>query len=294
MVYVLYNSTAGSHYGVDRIRAKMEESFTGEEISLSSTLSIDDKKGYIERIGEGDRLVIVGGDGTLNRFANGIEDKEYPFPIYCYAAGTGNDFINDVTGVDSDALVMINDYIKELPVATVNGKDYKFINGVGFGIDGYCCDVGEQVRQKCGKAPNYTKIAIKGLLGAFKTVNAKITVDGVTREYKNCWMAPTMNGRYFGGGMMITPEQDRLNKERTLSIVAVHAKSRLRLLTVFPKIFKGTHVKYTNMIEIVTGKEVSIEFDKPTSLQIDGETIRNVTTYSAKSFSLVKEESERI
>lgn len=294
MVYVLYNSTAGAHYGVDRIRIKMEESFPGEEISLSSTLSIDDKKGYIEKITPNDRLVIVGGDGTLNRFANGIEDREYPFPIYCYAAGTGNDFINDVTGVNSDALVMINDYIRELPVAEINGKTYKFINGIGFGIDGYCCDVGEEIRQKTGKAPNYTKIAIKGLLGAFKTVNAKVTVDGVTREYKNCWMAPTMNGRYFGGGMMITPEQDRLNKEKTLSIVAVHAKSRLRLLTIFPKIFKGTHVKYTKYIEIVTGKDVSVEFDKPTALQIDGETVRGVTTYSAKSYAFLKEESKSI
>ena len=292
MVYVLYNTTSGAHYGVDRIREKMEASFPGEEISLASTLEIDDKKGYVAKVGEGDRLVIVGGDGTLNRFVNGIEDKEYPFPIYCFAAGTGNDFINDVTGVGSDALVQINDYIKGLPVAEIKGKSYKFINGVGFGIDGYCCDVGEQIRQKTGKAPNYTAIALKGFVGAFKPVTAKVTVDGVTREYTDCWMVPTMNGRYFGGGMMLTPEQDRLNEGNELSIVVVHIKSRIRLLTIFPKIFKGTHVKHTKYVEIIKGKEVTVEFDNPTALQIDGETIRDVTTYSAKSGSLVSAEAK--
>ena len=80
-------------------------------------------------------------------------------------------------------------------------------------------------------------------------MSARVTIDGRTEEYKNVWMAPTMNGRYFGGGMMVTPSQDRLNSDRELSIVVVSCKSRLRLLTVFPKIFKGNHVKQTKMFQ---------------------------------------------
>ncbi len=289
MVYVVYNHTAGAHYGVERIRAKMAEIFSGEELELADTKSID-KGEYIKKITDADRLVVVGGDGTLNHFVNEIEDKEYAYPIYCYAAGTGNDFINDVIGVGTDTLVQINDYIRDLPEIEVNGKTYKFINGIGYGIDGYCCEEGDKFREKHnGAAPNYTKIALKGLLGGFKTVHAKITVDGVTREYDNAWMAPTMNGRYFGGGMMITPSQDRLNKEKNLSIVAVHSKSRLRLLTIFPKIFKGAHTKYNKVFEVFIGKDVKVEFDRPVALQIDGETVLGVTSYKAKSAALLKE-----
>ena len=289
MIHVLFNSFAGSHYGEEKLEDKMKEFFPGETILLSNTVSIEDKRSYISMIKADDKLVVVGGDGTLNHFVNAIEDKEYDFPIYCYAAGTGNDFINDVTGVDSDGLVMINDYIRELPVIEVNGKSYKFINGIGYGIDGYCCEEGDKYREKTGKAPNYTKIAIKGLFYAFKTVNAKITVDGVTREYKNAWMAPTMNGRYFGGGMMITPSQDRLNAERDLSIVAVHCKSRLKLLTIFPKIFKGKHVTHTDVFESFIGKDVHVQFDRPVALQIDGETVLGVTEYKAYSSAVIKE-----
>ena len=288
MVHVLFNSFAGAHYGEAKLEEKMKEFFPGEKILLSDAIAIEDKQSYISMLEADDRLVIVGGDGTLNHFVNSVEDREYPFPIYCYAAGTGNDFINDITGVGSDGLVMINDYIRELPVIEVNGKSYKFINGIGYGIDGYCCEIGDKYREKTGKAPNYTKIALKGLLYDFKTVNAKITVDGVTREYKNAWMAPTMNGRYFGGGMMITPSQDRLNAERELSIVAVHSKSRLKLLTIFPKIFKGKHVTHTDVFESFVGKDVRVEFDRPVALQIDGETVLGVTSYTARSYSLLK------
>ena len=290
MVHVLYNSTAGAHYGADKIREKIEEAFQEEQMTFTDTLLLDDKESYISKLTENDRLVIVGGDGTLNRFVNALTTVEYSFPIYCYAAGTGNDFINDVVGTETDELIKINGYIKSLPVIEVNGQTYKFINGIGYGIDGYCCEEGDKYREKHnGKAPNYTRIALKGLLGAFKPVKAKVTVDGVSEEYENVWMVPTMNGRYFGGGMMITPMQDRLNSEHEVTVAVVSSKSRLRLLTAFPKIFKGNHVTYTKLVKFIRGKEVSVEFDKPTALQIDGETVLGVKSYKVKSYAFVKE-----
>ncbi len=295
MIYVLYNMNAGA------CRAKWEKSikeqlskfFENEEFEAISTIEVDDKISYISKITKNDKLVIVGGDGTLNHFINGIEDKEYDFPMYCYAGGTGNDFIHDVSDGQEGALVKINDYIHDLPVITVKGKDYKFINGIGYGIDGYCCEEGDKYKEKTGgKAPNYTKIALKGLLGDFSPVNATVTIDGKTEEYHNVWMVPSMNGRYFGGGMKITPEQDRLNADRDISVAIVTAKSRLRLLTVFPLIFKGKHTKYTNLIKIVKCKEVTVKFDRPIALQIDGETVLAVTEYTAKSHALLKKEEK--
>ena len=88
--------------------------------------------------------------------------------------------------------------------------------------------------------------------------------------------------------MMITPSQDRLNVERELSIVVVPCKRRLKLLTVFPKIFKGNHVKHTDIFKLYKGTSVCVEFDRPVALQIDGETILGVTKYTAKSSSLAK------
>ncbi len=287
MVHVLYNTTAGAHCGKENIEIKMKETFKGEELTLIDTVAIEDKRAYLSTLSREDKLVIVGGDGTLNNFVNATDDIDYPFPIYCYAAGTGNDFINDVAGVGLDSLVEINDYIRALPTVEVKGKRMKFINGVGFGVDGFCCEEGDKYRERTGKAPNYTAIAIKGALYAFKKVTAKITVDGVTEEYKDVWLSSAMNGRYYGGGMKIAPEQDRLNSDRELTFVVATCRSRIRLLMAFTKIFTGEHVKYPKIFKFKTGKHITVEFDKPTALQVDGETEVSVTGYTAYSSAYV-------
>lgn len=283
MVYVLSNHKAGGDFLKNEKRVK--EMFEGEKIEFYACSDIENKREFLKKITAEDALVIIGGDGTLNKFVNSIDDVEYPFPIFCYAGGTGNDFINDVAG-DEQSFVKINEYIKKLPSVLVNGEEYRFINGVGFGIDGYCCEIGDKKREKTGKAPNYLKIALGGLLGGYKPRNARVTIDGVVREYKNVWLAPTMNGRFYGGNMMITPTQDRLNPERKLSFAVAHTRWALSILTKLPTVFKGKHMKFKKVFEIIEGMEIKVEFDRPCALQIDGETIKDVSFYEAKSWVL--------
>ena len=280
MVYVLYNSKSGSQYSPEIIQERLSVFFSGAEITVTDTISIENKQEYVSRISSDDSLVIVGGDGTLNRFVNAVDTDAISFPVYCYAGGTGNDFINDVAGKKHDEPILINEYIRNLPTLYADGKSYKFINGIGYGLDGWCCDEGNRERAKTGKAPNYTKIALMGLIGKYKPTKARVTVDGVSSEYENVWMVSTMNGRYLGGGMMLTPDQDRLNPSRELSVVIITSKSRLRILTVFPKVFKGNHIKYTN---------ISVEYERSVALQLDGETVPGLTEYSVKSYSDKKE-----
>ena len=63
-------------------------------------------------------------------------------------------------------------------------------------------------------------------------------------------------------------------------------KGKLGTLMIFPSIFKGEHVKYEKHVDIFNAKEVEVEFDRPTPLQIDGETILGVTSYKVKAWSL--------
>ena len=92
-----------------------------------------------------------------------------------------------------------------------------------------------------------------------------------------------MHGRFYGGGMIAAPEQDRQNSNRTVSLMLFHGAGRIRTLRVFPSIFKGEHVKHTKMVAVHTGHEISVEFDRPTPLQIDGETVLDVTRYCVKA-----------
>ena len=203
MRYLLFNPLSGKNNQSyeDASIYSVVENLPTKLIDLTKIHKLSD---FFEILEPYDDVIIFGGDGTLNEIANELYDCTIKNDIYYYPSGTGNDFARDVGLQSVNDSVQINDYIKHLPTVTVNGKQRKFINGVGFGIDGYCCEVGDKLKSE-KKQPNYTTIAIKGLLFHFKPVNATVTVDGNEMSFKKVWIAPTMYGRYYGGGMMPTP-----------------------------------------------------------------------------------------
>lgn len=279
--YVLYNPLAGNDRGGED--AKLLELVMDEELEFFDMTRITNYTALLSGLQADDFIIISGGDGTLNRFINDTADLNIPNDILYFPSGTGNDFAKEMGKESLCAPFSIREYIKELPSVNVKGKTYRFLNGIGFGIDGYCCEVGDELRKIPGKKVNYTAIAIKGLLFRFDARNAKVTVDGKEYEYKKVWIAPTMLGKYYGGGMIPAPGQDRLNPEKTLSLMVFHGGGRLRTLCAFPGIFKGEHIKHKDMVALHTGHEITVEFDRSTPLQIDGETILGVTSYTAKS-----------
>lgn len=275
--YVIYNPMAGN--GKAEEDAKLLQMILDEDLEYYDMTRITNYAAFLSGMEKGDYLVIVGGDGTLNRFINDTNNIEITQEILYFPAGSGNDFAREF-GTEGNPIV-VTQYLRNLPSVDVNGRHYRFINGVGFGIDGYCCQVGDELRKIPGKKVNYTGIAIKGLLLYFAPRNATVTVDGKEYTYKKVWIAPTMHGKFYGGGMIPTPGQDRNSGE--LSVMLFHGAGKLRSLCVFPSIFKGTHVKHKNMVALHTGKEITVRFDRPTPLQIDGETILDVTGYTAKA-----------
>ncbi|MBO5702658.1 MAG: diacylglycerol kinase family protein [Clostridia bacterium] len=239
-------------------------------------------------------VILTGGDGTLHRFINDTRGLHIKQKIFYYGAGSGNDFLNDLGLERGAAPFELTEYIKDLPFVRIDGKEYSFINNVGFGLDGYVCDIGNRERKEKKKAINYTAIALKGLLYGFKPYNATVTVDGVTKEYERVWLAPVTNGRFFGGGMKVAPDQDRLSEDGKITFLIAHDLSRPRIIPIFPEIFKGTHVRHTRYIETVKCDEVTVRFDRPCAVQIDGESIPDVIEYTAYSRNASKERSAHL
>ena len=276
MKYLLFNSQTNNLKYKEEFEEAKAKIDNGEVINVADINYVE----FLKSLKEEDEVILYGGDGTLNYFINALGDYTPVNNIYLYPLGTGNDFYFDICGNEAKHPLLLNEYIKDLPTVHVNGMDKKFINGVGFGIDGYCCEMGDKIKAKnTGKPINYAGIAIKGVLFKYRRFKAKVVVDGVEYNYKQVWLAPTMKGRYYGGGMKITPEQDRKDCEKQVSSVVYRGASRIYTLLVFTKIFKGEHVKHKKMVHIVKGKEVEVTFNRPTALQIDGETVLNVTTY---------------
>ena len=275
--YILHNPQAGRQGNTPLDAAAFAP---GQSAKLLPITQITNYAVFLKGLAPEDTILIAGGDGTLNRFVNDTEGLCIPQQILYYPCGTGNDFTHDLGKTQADAPFPVNPYLQDLPLVTVKGKTYRFLNGVGFGIDGYCCQVGDQQRKTPGKKVNYTAIAVKGLLFHFKPRRATITADGVTHHFQKVWIAPTMFGRFYGGGMIAAPGQDR-NAGGKLSAVVMHRSGKLKTLLIVPSIFKGQHIRHEKYVQVLEGKQITVEFDRPTPLQIDGETILDVTSYTA-------------
>lgn len=279
--YVLYNHLAGNKQKSSEKLELLQKSLASAAVEFRNVTELPSYSEFLRGVDATDRIYLCGGDGTINRFANEVCDATLPCEVYYYGTGTGNDFLKDLDKAPDCEPFLLNDYLKNLPVVEVDGdgKKVRFINNVGFGIDGYCCEVGDKQKLESDKPVNYTQIAIGGLLGGFTPTNAVVTVDGERHVYNKVWIAPTMKGRYYGGGMMSAPAQDRASEGGEVSLVLLYGSGKLKTLTMFPSIFSGGHLKYEKHVAIHTGHHITVEFDRPTALQIDGETILGAVKY---------------
>lgn len=269
MRYYIYNRLATNK------KPKIEA-----DAKLIGAIGLDYKKFFSELAPEDD-VVIIGGDMSINHFIRKINGTKVSNKVYVRAYGYGSDFVNDIEERLTDD-VLLNPYIDNLPMATIKNHHRPFINGVGFGLDGYCCATADYIKAKSPAATvDYTGIALRGLLYKFKPVHATVEVDDQKYEFDNVWLAATMKGRYFGGGMKIAPDQKRESSDN-LTVIIYTVKSRIKALLSFPDVFKGTHVKNTEIVKIYTGKKVHMKFDRIADAEVDGDTVKKIDEYWAQ------------
>ncbi len=290
---VLYNPLSSTGTGEHKAH-KLQELLKDCKVEFRSLLDIPDKKAFLRDLDPDTAPIITGGDGTLSIFVNQLGGENPTRDIYYYPAGTGNDFLSDLGRSGDTEPFLLTPYITDLPKIHFNGETHTFINGVGYGIDGYVCEEGDRVRKKTGKPINYTAAALKGLIYAYKRTRATVTVDGETYTFNHVWMTPTMLGRFFGGGMMCAPAQDRMNSDGTVSLMVMRCASKLRTLLLFPSIFKGTHVRATKVVSMFKGHHIHVRFDRPTALQIDGEVFSGVSEYTVTTATAQRRQAEAV
>ena len=94
MYYILVNPLSNNGSSVETLKT-LEEYFNTKSIKYVSLnlIEVSQKvEEFIAKLSSDDDVVIIGGDGTLHRFANEIKNFDIPSQIYLYKAGTGNDF----------------------------------------------------------------------------------------------------------------------------------------------------------------------------------------------------------
>lgn len=64
--------------------------------TIVNLLEITDVQKFLNGYTKDDCMILIGGDGTLNRVVNQIRGFEIKPQLYMYKAGTGNDFMRSV------------------------------------------------------------------------------------------------------------------------------------------------------------------------------------------------------
>lgn len=189
MTYILFNPLANNSTGKEIALKLQHDRFP--EAELTDLVGLD-VNAFLDGLSADDDIILCGGDGTLSRFADDVYGRKLPCTVRLFGAGTGNDFLKDISADVTDNIATVNKYLTDLPTVKVNDIERKFINGIGYGIDGMACEVADDKKLRGETDINYTKISIGLCLGGYKCPEAKVTVDGRVMHFRRVWLASAM------------------------------------------------------------------------------------------------------
>ena len=244
----------------------------------SATLAVRDAlRGGVQRI------VAVGGDGTLNEVVNGFFD-EHGAPLGEHAAlclvpsGSGGDFARTahIPHAPARALrALLSQQTRSIDAGRIDFDDGSlrfFVNVADCGVGGEVVARVNRSRVKGGGARGSAVFLYQSLLALlrFSGLDAAVTVDGrlIERTVQSVVVA---NGRYFGGGMRIAPDAEL--DDGVFDVVIVEAAGRLRTVRGVPSLYRGTHVRRAE-VEVCRARQVRVEHGRtPLLFDVEGEQV---------------------
>jgi diacylglycerol kinase (ATP) len=101
-------------------------------------------------------------------------------------------------------------------------------------------------------------LAIVAELSKLRLLPFRLVLDGEREIVTELTLAAFGNTRSYGGGMLICPGAD--HADGLLDITMIRSGSRMRLMRLFPTVFKGTHV---DLDEVITDRAHTITVESP-------------------------------
>jgi diacylglycerol kinase (ATP) len=286
----IVNPIAGSgraHGIVPRIEAWLKE--RGIEARLLETR----EPGHAERLAAAaadlghDRVIAVGGDGTIQEVLNGLLSSEVgtnggPPEMGVVPSGRGNDLARSVNlPIDPLAClpIAVGDRTHAFDVGRAQGPDgsrrhFGAAGGVGFDAAvAYTMAVHRRFWMR-GEAGYF--LGTLNELRRYHNSELRVTLigDGEDRVVSQRFLFIAFaNGPYYGGGMQICPNAE--TDDGWLDVCLVGDLSRLAALRELPGIYQAKHLRNPK-VEIVHAHTLRIEGDSATRVHLDGEPFGNV------------------
>jgi diacylglycerol kinase (ATP) len=223
------------------------------------------------------RVVVVGGDGTLQEAVNGLAQVPSEVVLGLVPAGSGNDLARSL-GLPRKPHEALNVALGRehvtIDVAEAtdgHGRRRRFASAGGTGFDAQVAET--MARPRAGWQRGRIGYLLSALaeLRRYRNVQVRLSWQDGTRGELTAELGALLvafaNGPYYGGGMRIAPAARPDDGELELCIVG--DISRLEALRQLPGLYRGAHVGHP-AVRFARARTLRIEGD-PAPVHLDGE-----------------------
>lgn len=225
----------------------------------------------VTRLGH-DRVIAVGGDGTVQEVANGLLASSDSAELGILPVGSGNDLARSLRlprhRVDA-WMTAIGDRTRQIDAAlATNGSEQSrwFVSAGGIGFDAQVAAAMERRSRWQAERAGYLLTTLRELR-RFTNRSVTVTIDSVTTS-EDVLLIAIANGAYYGGGMRIAPAA--AVDDGLLDLCIVGNLSRVAAVGQLANLYRGTHVGHPS-VSMRSGSEIVIEGDAVTQTHLDGE-----------------------
>ena len=237
-----------------------------------------------EAIKEGyERVVAVGGDGTINEVMNGFFEKGKVInpdaALAVMSIGTGSDFVKtfEFPTTPFEAAERIRQgkvWTIDLGKCTFTGLDGEegsrfFINIADFGSGGAVVDKVNRTTKVLGGQISF----LWGILTTLPTYKNKLTkyrVDDGPEEEKILNTFIVANGRYYGGGLKPAPNAEL--DDGVFDVVSIGDVGFFEAVSSLGKFRKGTYLEIPK-VTFSKGKTVVASSEQTQLVEMEGEVV---------------------
>lgn len=227
----------------------------------------EEKIQKLQEENDAERIIVVGGDGTIKMVAEAVQDHNVILGII--PGGSANGLSVDLNLPDeleeNLKIAFRNDYM-EMDMISINGKKSLHLSDIGINAELVRNYENSNVRGKLG----YALQAINTLTGLKDPFHAKIQTKNRTVETE-ARMVVIANSQKYGTGVTINP--DGVMNDGKFEIVILKNLD----LIVFGKILSGNMPIESGDVEIISTDEATITTNFPVCFQVDGEYCDEVT-----------------
>ena len=275
---LVLNPVSGRGAGL-RDRHRIEAALGAQRISFRTAVS--ERAGHTvalvaQAVAAGCRRVVVaGGDGSLNEAANGILRQDRALAesvrLALIPLGTGNDWARS-RAVAPDygvcAAILASGCTSRQDVGVIDFADGTrrfFVNVAGAGFDAGVIE--RMPSRRLGRLA-YVVGLLRGL-AAYRPVPLLWRSEG-RQDGAEAFVMFACIGRHCGGGMLVAP--DASDTDARLNLVLIRHMGRLEVLRSLPRLFDGSIYRHGRVTHW-TAARIELLGPPGTSVEADGELV---------------------